>query len=168
MPPGASRLLAAAAVCLVSLGLVWSSSLDFGPQLGLTLPYTYLGADGYYYTTPSATYLYYGADGVALVPGFRSDVRAILVPAVLVLGWAATHRTDLTRRLARGTVVAMGALFLVACSRGASGAAISMVVAIALALPVVWPEVAGSLSGRSARRRTGPAHRIGPSTGSAF
>ena len=77
---GAWRLYVAAAVCLVSLGLSWRSALDFGLQMGLTLPSSYLGADGYYYTSISTSYWYYGADGVEVLPGFRSDVRTVLVP----------------------------------------------------------------------------------------
>lgn len=150
-PNGAWRLSAAAAICVVSLGLAWGSALDFGLQMGLTLPTSYVGVDGYLQTSVSTPYWYYGADGIEVLPGSRSDVRAVLVPAALILGWAAVHRTDLTRRLTRGAGFALVGLFLVACSRGMTAAAVSMVAASWLVAPVVWPSWSRRLAYRPGR-----------------
>ncbi len=166
------RLYAAAALCFLSLGVAWRTSLDFGPQMGWTLPYSYLGADGYYYTAPSYGYVYYGAEGVEVVNGFRSDERVVLVPAAVALTVAARRRTRSTRRAARAAVIGLVALAAIACSRGRVPAAVIMLGALWLAVPVVYPERlarllrGGQVRGDPAPERSAPAGP--PATGSAF
>lgn len=176
-PPNAWRLYAAAALCFLSLGMAWRTSLDFGPQMGWTLPSSYMGADGYYYTAPSYGFVYYGAEGVEVVQGFRSDERAVLVPAAVVLAVAATVRTRSTRRAAKAALIGVAALAAIACSRGRVPAAVTMIGALWLAVPVVVPDWIArlgrhrSLTVRPTRQQTvesGPPAAGPPATGSAF
>lgn len=174
-PANAWRLLAASALCLLSLGMAWRTSLDFGLQMGWTLPYSYQGADGYYYTQISRGFLYYGADGVEVLHGYRSDARVVLVPVAAALAVASIRRTRGTRRAARAAVVGMVALVAVAFSRGRVPAAVTMVGALWLAAPVVCPDWIGRLGrrrfrpvGSTATGRAGRGPASPPVTGSAF
>lgn len=141
-----SRLAVAAALCVVSLGLGWSSSMfSTGYQTaGMNVVTTY--------TTPFSDdvslglqYMpgwWIGGDPFRTRKGHDTDVRVVLVPAAVVLGLAA-RRPSPSARLARASriaVVAIGVLALVAVSRGMYAAAMSMIVAFGAAAPVVWPE----------------------------
>ena len=175
-PNNAWRLYGAAALCFLSLGMAWRTSLDFGPQMGWSLPYSYMGSDGYYYTAPSYGFVYYGAEGVEVVQGFRSDERAVLVPAAAALAVAASRRTRSTRRGAKAAVIGIAALAAIACSRGRVPAAVTMIGALWLAVPVVAPEWVAKLGRRRSPTARPHARPVGtaappaapPATGSAF
>ncbi|QGG96426.1 hypothetical protein [Actinomarinicola tropica] len=138
-----SRLRAAAALCVVSLGLGWSTSLaSLGYQTpGMNLSTTYVSPISGDLDIGS-TYVpgwWVAGDPLRTAKGHESDVRVVLVPAALVLAAAAQRRVR-SAQLARATRVAVAAiaiLVLVALSRGMLAAAASMVVALALAAPEV-------------------------------
>ena len=173
-PTGAWRLLAASGVCLLSLGLVWQTALDYGLTLNYTLPYTGIDADGWYYTVPGSTYLTYGFDGVDVVHGHRSDARVVLVPAAVILAWAAGRRTPLSRTLTRASVVGMVVLLVWAFSRGRVQASVAMLAALWLAAPVAYPSWAERLTRRRASGGSptaiaaDPPASAPPASGSAF
>lgn len=155
------RLTAAAALCVVSLGLAWgatSASTGYVTP-GMILPTTYVSPlDGT--LTVSSIYLageYVDGDPLRAARGAESDVRAVLVPAAAVLGVAAHRRTSATRRMVQVAVVALAVVAVVGAARGMVQGALPVAVAVVLVAPVLrpWP----------ARPRWGPGASIGSSLG---
>lgn len=157
----AGRLLAAAALCVVALGLGWSTSMA---STGYQTPGTNIStlqiepfSDD---LSLGLTYMpgwWVEGDPFRTRKGHAADVRVVLVPAAVVLAVAARHGVG-SPAVARGLRIAVGALAvlaLVALSRGMYAAMASMVAALALAGPVVFPR-AGA---RWVPRRFQPAER---------
>jgi hypothetical protein len=134
--PTPARLWAAAALCVLPLGLTWST------RTSSTLGYTIYGNCGYdsdiYACTPD-TYVP-GTFSAEHVTGAASPARVFLVFAALALAWVATRpRTEQTRRVAR--LAAGAALFALVLALGARAvpAVVCLTAALALAAPPVWP-----------------------------
>jgi hypothetical protein len=150
--PTALRLWAAAALCVVPLGLSWSFSSGF-----LSSGYYLYGDCGYSadaYCTPDqyvpGSYL----PGHSTIVS-QSPLRVFLVLAAVALAFTATRvRTEATRRVARiGTgAIAVGAVQ--AAANGASVVLICLVAALLLAAPPAWnnPAARGVLDPASLRR----------------
>jgi hypothetical protein len=151
-PATPARLLAAAVLSAVPLGLVWSRTSGF-----LTLSYydpgtcTYAEAGDYCYE-PSYTPGTYVPGSV--LHGYSSSARVLLVgAAVALLVCAVTRRTASTLRLARAACVCLaGTAALALASRSVAPLA-AVLAALALVVPLVWP-------GRS-RRLLAPGHTSG-------
>ncbi len=140
------RLLAAAAVCVVSLGLGWSPSWasmgHMTPGMSLSTLQPSIGSDD---LTIGMTYVpgwWVPGDPMRTARGYETDARVVLVPAAVSLWLAAGRRPSPPSigRVARITVVALGVAGVVALGRGMVGAAVSAAVVVALAGPVLWPE----------------------------
>lgn len=157
-PSGSTRLLGAAVLCVVALGLAW----DFDPGTGGYLSPGILVPNGYVspvtgdYTVGPLQYLpgYYipGSSG-SEIHGFESDERVVLVPAALTLAWAARRRTHATRRATRIATAGLAPLALMAFSRSMLGAALVTAAAVVLAAPVAWPDLLRRRVGSTATRR---------------
>lgn len=136
-----ARLLAAAALCVVSLGLGWSSSLSLTGYMtpGMNLTTTYVSpvtgdaSIGFTYTPG----WWVGGDPFGARRGFESDVRVVLVPAALALAVAARHPDERSWRAARIALWALVAISVLALGRGMLAAAISTVAAVVVAAPAV-------------------------------
>jgi hypothetical protein len=134
--PTTWRLWAAAALCLVPLGLRWRETSGM-----LSSPYIYYGDCAYsdnYYCTPDQFVPGTYSPGFAL-HGFSSPARVFLVFALIVLALvAARTRTDATRRLARAATVAIGIAVVLALAGRSVPMLICTVLALVLTVPVVW------------------------------
>jgi hypothetical protein len=120
-------LLVAGCLAVVSLGLPWGVYVD--EILGETPFIITTGTGGVEVTTLFTLDL--GVDVPVVVSGYQHPVRAVLLVAVLVMGWAL--RAGSRRGAVAAVVVAALALPL-----GAPGAAGQLVYAAAVALAVVW------------------------------
>lgn len=130
-----ARLLAAAALCVVSLGIGWAGNMSSDGYL-TTGYYTYGAyADTSYYTPG----YFVEGDPLDATPGAGADVRVVLVPAAAAFAWAVRHRTVASRRAARIAVWALVAVVAIGLSRGMTGGALVAGSAAALA----WPAVHG-------------------------
>lgn len=136
-----ARLLAAAALCLASLGLGWSSSLSLTGYMtpGMNLSTTYISpvtgdiSTGFTYTPG----WWVRGDPFGAARGHESDVRVVLVPAALVLAAAVRRPDERTWRAARIAVWALVAITILALSRGMLAAALSTAAAVLLAAPAL-------------------------------
>ncbi|MEO9138669.1 MAG: hypothetical protein ABI345_06335 [Jatrophihabitans sp.] len=132
--PSATRLWAAAALCIVPFGLVWSQRASYvvGPYVGPSF------CNEYGYCTPGAY-----SPGVYL-PGSttlvsQSPARVFLVAAAALLVFVATRtRTAATRRLARLATGALAVAVLLAASQRATLTMVCVLSALALVVPLVW------------------------------
>jgi hypothetical protein len=150
--PTALRLWAAAALCVVPLGLSWSFSSGF-----LTPGYYLYGDCGYRsdaYCTPDqyvpGSYL----PGHSTIVS-QSPLRVFLILAAAALVFTATRvRTDATRRVARVGTGAMATGAVLAAGNGAPVVLICLVGALVLAAPPAWnkPAARGVLDPESMRR----------------
>ncbi|MDT4940850.1 MAG: hypothetical protein QOJ34_939 [Pseudonocardiales bacterium] len=130
------RLALAAALCVLPLGLVWSTSAGF-----LTSGYVIYGDCGYtadeYCTTDSYVPGYYLPGSRVL--GADASARVFLVFAALVLGYIAVRtRTAATRRLARAATVSAGIALALAVSQRATLTIACLAGALLLVVPLVW------------------------------
>jgi hypothetical protein len=132
-----ARLWAAAGLCLLPLGLVWSrtsSSFTIGYTIYGTCNYaepgTYCTDDMYVPGTFSPG---------SSIHGFSATARVFLVLAAAAFVWVATRRrTPGTRRWARiGVVSALIALVLAVAGRSITSVA-CLVAAVALVAPPAW------------------------------
>lgn len=135
------RLLLAAGLCVVSLGLAWgatSASTGYVTP-GMTLPTTYVSPlDGT--LTVNSIYVagqYVEGDPQRAARGAASDVRVVLVPAAAVFVVAATRQTLATRRATRVAVAALAVVAVVGVARGMAQGALPVAVAVALVAPAV-------------------------------
>ena len=134
--PTRVRLAAGAALCVLPLGLVWSTSPGF------FTPGTVIYGDCDYSVEEICTPDYYipGAyiSGSHFV-GAQSTARVFLVFAALVLAYAAVRtRTPATRRLVRAGTVAVGIALALAMSQRAVLTLACLAVALVLVAPLVW------------------------------
>lgn len=134
--PARARLWAAAVVALVPLGLLWSfTSGIYDP--GYT-SYGDCGYTDYTYCTPD-TYIpgYYLPGHTSTV--LQSPLRVFLVLAALALALAAAHRrTRATRSLVRAATCALGWAAVYAIGHGSFRVAALILLALLLAVPLVW------------------------------
>lgn len=155
-PAGAARLLGAAALCVVALGLAWdfSSGSSGFVTPGILVPNGYVSPITGEYSVGPLQYLpgsYIPGLSGSEIHGFESDERVVLFPAALALAWAARRRTDATRRATHVALVGLTAIAMVAFSRSMLGAAMVTAAAVALAAPVAWPNLV--------RHRTDTTHQ---------
>jgi hypothetical protein len=136
-----ARLLAAAALCALALGLGWtynagSAGYSMG---GYAYRYQYDSAAGGYVN--EMTYVpglyYYAGHGPAVLPGASSDARVVLVPTIAGLAWAADPRRRRARSVARAAGAGLVVLITLALSRGMAAAALATGGALALAWPAL-------------------------------
>jgi len=130
--PTELRLWAAAALCLLPLGLTWSTEAGTS-TFGLTRAGTcsYAGPAAFCTIGPYVP----GSH----VTGAGSPARVFLVFAAAVLVWAATRpRTPRTRRWARLAVVGVAVALLLALSQRAVTASLCLASALLLAAPPAW------------------------------
>lgn len=127
--PARTRLWAAAALCVLPLGFVWSG--------GVTSGYVRFGDCDYsdsYYCVPDE-----------YVPGtpyhslvFQAPIRVFLVGAALGFVLCATRvRTELTRRIGRLACLATAAAGVLAAAHGSSRLLLCAVAALVLVVPLV-------------------------------
>lgn len=129
-----TRLTAAAALCLLPLGLVWSGGVTSGYVLYGDCSYTdndYCVPDQYVPGTP-----YHSLAS-------QAPIRVFLVAAAIGFVLCATRvRTESTRRVARLACLATAAGAVLAAANGSSRSLLCLVAALALAVPPVagrWP-----------------------------
>lgn len=139
-----ARLALAAALTVLPLGLVWSSTSGF-----LTTGIYLTGNCGYVdyvYCTPDS-YIPGSYIPGGHVLGAQASARVFLVFAALVLGFAARRtRTEASKRLVRVATGALGIALALAVSQRAPLAIACLIGALVLVVPLVWP-----------RRQEGPA-----------
>jgi len=131
-----ARLAVGAALCVLPLGLVWSTSPGF-----LTSGFLIYGDCGYsveeYCTTDS--YLPGAYIPGSHIVGAQATVRVFLVFAALVLAYAAARtRTPATKRLVRAATGAIGVALALALSQRAVLTVACLAVALGLVVPLVW------------------------------
>ena len=139
--PTVARLWAAAVLCVVPLGLVWSR-LPGTVTPGLVGPGS-CDADGFCTPGIYTPGIYYGG---GTVPGASASARVLLVAAAVALVVVAVRlRTDATRRVARLTTVAVGVAAALAAADRATGSLLCLLAALALVAPLVWrlPRIRG-------------------------
>lgn len=130
------RLGLAAALCVLPLGLVWSTTA------GLLTPGIILSGNcgyvDYEYCTPDQ-YLpgsYIPGDHLL---GADVSARLFLVFAAVALGYAAVRtRTAATKRLVRAATVATGIALALATAQRAMLSVVCLVGALALVVPLAW------------------------------
>jgi hypothetical protein len=130
------RLAVGAALCVLPLGLVWSTSAGF-----LTAGYVIYGDCGYSVEEYCTTDAY--VPGVYLpgshVTGAQATARVFLVFAALVLAYAAARaRTPATKRLVRAATGAIGIALALALSQRAVLTLACLGLALVLTVPLVW------------------------------
>lgn len=138
-PSTEQRLWAAAALCLVPLGLLWSASAGF---LGVGTTLYGSCSDGY--CTPDLYIPGYYTPGTQTLVA-QSPVRVFLIFAAAALIWTATRtRTASTLRAARLATAAIGLTAVLAAANAVPLVLVCTGGALALLVPLVRP-----------RRRTG-------------
>ncbi len=139
-----TRLVLAAVVCAVSLGLGWQASrASTGYQTpGMVLPTTNvaIGSDDLWIGSQYYPGYWVEGDPMRARRGFEADVRVVLVPAALALAWVSQVRSEKSVRVARVAMIALAAIGLQALGRGMVAAALSVVVVLVLAAPAVGPD----------------------------
>jgi hypothetical protein len=134
-----ARLLGAAALCALSLGVAWSYNAgSAGYSMGgYEYQYHYSSyEEGYVNELTFVPGLYYmPGQGSTYFPGRSSDVRVVLIPAVVALAWAADARRRHARTAARWAVGGLAFCVGLALSRGMSSAALVTSAAIVAAWP---------------------------------
>jgi hypothetical protein len=130
------RLALAAALCVLPLGLVWSTSPGF-----LTAGYIIYGDCSYSvetYCTNDAYVPGYYVPGSRIL-GADASARVFLVFAAVVLGLAALRtRTEALKRVVRAATVAAGIAFVLAVSQRATLTIACLAGALGLVVPLVW------------------------------
>ena len=130
------RLALAAVLCVLPLGLVWSTTTGF-----LTAGYIIYGDCSYSVETYCTTDTYipgYYLPGSRIL-GADASARVFLVFAAFVLAYAALRtRTATTKRLVRAATVATGIALVLAVSQRATLTIACLAGALALAVPLVW------------------------------
>jgi hypothetical protein len=127
-----TRLWAAAALCLLPLGFVWSGGVTSGYVLFGDCDYTensYCVPDQYVPGTPYHSLV------------LQAPIRVFLVAAAVGFLLCATRRrTLLTRRVARVACASTAVAALLAAGNGSPRILVCLVAALALVAPVVTPE----------------------------
>lgn len=130
------RLAAGAALCVLPLGLIWSTSYGF-----ISYGYVLYGDCAYSVgevCTPD-TYVpgtYFPGSHVV---GAQAPARVFLVLAACVLVFAATRlRTPATKRLVRVATGAIGIALALAVAARAVSTTACLALALALVAPLVW------------------------------
>ena len=131
-----SRLAVSAALCVLPLGLVWSTSPGF-----LTSGFVIYGDCGYsaeeYCTTDS--YIPGAYIPGSHIVGAQATARVFLVFAALVLACAAARtRTPATKRLVRAATGAIGIALALALSQRAVLTLACLAIALGMVGPLVW------------------------------
>jgi hypothetical protein len=131
--PTVLRLQAAAALCVLPLGLVWPSSAR-SLTFGTTLP-GHCGG-GFDFCTPGAPGSYLPGQHIL---GVQAPARVFLMFAAAVLVLAATRtRTPFTKRLVRAATGTLGIAATLAVAYHAVPTLVCVVAAMALVTPLVW------------------------------
>ncbi|MGN6605829.1 MAG: hypothetical protein ACTHMS_02295 [Jatrophihabitans sp.] len=132
-----ARLALASLLAVLPLGLVWSRTSGY-----LTLPSydpgtcTYADAGDLCYEPTSTPGSYVPG---SVLHGYSTSARVLLVAAaVLLLVCAVRRRTAATLRLARAACVVLAAGAALALAGRASGSLVSLGIALALVVPLVW------------------------------
>lgn len=153
------RLLVAALVCAIALGLGWEASRSSTGYLnpGLVLPTTWVSPVSGDLIVGSQYYpgAWVAGDPMRTRRGFQSDARVVVVPASVALLAVSRQRTELRVRLARAALVALAVVGFQALTRGMVAPALAMALAVGLAAPALvegWSAVCG-LFGPEARLR---------------
>jgi hypothetical protein len=137
------RLAVGAALCVLPLGLVWSTSYGF-----LSYGYVIYGDCAYSVDevcTPD-TYVPGAYVPGSHVVGAQVTARIFLVFAAFAVAFAATQiRTAATKRLVRVATGAIGIALALALSQRAVSAVVCLAFALALTVPLVWntPRIPG-------------------------
>lgn len=141
--PTKARLAVSAALCVLPLGLVWSTSAGF-----LTTGFVIYGDCGYsveeYCTTD--TYVPGAYIPGSHIVGAQATARVFLVLAAFALAFAATRiRTPATKRLVRGATGAIGIALALALAQRAVSTVACLAFALVLTVPLVWntPRIPG-------------------------
>lgn len=132
------RLLVAAALCIVPMGLVWSTSVTPGfITPGMVGPSS-CDADGYCAPGIYTPGVYVA--GISILEHVsQAPVRLFLVVAAVVFVVAAVRvRTPATRRLVRIATVLLGIAAVLALGQRAVVPLGCVVLALALVVPLVW------------------------------
>jgi hypothetical protein len=134
--PTRARLAVGAALCLLPLGLVWSTSAGF-----LTAGYVIYG-DCAYSVDEVCTPDYYVPGSYipgSHITGAQATARVFLIFAALVLAYAASRtRTPTTKRLVRAATGAIGIALALALSQRAVLTLACLSFALVLVAPLVW------------------------------
>lgn len=151
---GSTRLLLAAALCVASLGVGWGATSESEGYVtsGYIVPNGYVSPiTGEY--SPGAGQYYAGSyvPGTpgAESPGFESDARVLLAPAMVGLVLAVRKRTGTRRstQVARWSTIALAAAAALAIGTAATTAAVvATVAAFVVAASVTWPLFASRLA----------------------
>lgn len=161
---GRARLVVAAGLCAVALGLGWAAtpgSEGYTTAGTITPGFCTSSYDGYLDCAPgiyTAGY-YVGGSPEGAARGFEADARVVLVPAVGVLLWASRRRTPTTVRAVAITAAALGVIAVRAAGEGQTAGATVGAVAALLLLSVLRPIRGEPEAG------TGPRHLAAPATG---
>jgi hypothetical protein len=134
--PTRVRLAVSAALCVLPLGLVWSTSPGF-----LTAGYVIYGDCAYSVeeVCTTDTYIPGGYLPGSHIVGAQATARVFLVLAALVLAYAAARtRTPTTKRLVRAATGAIGIALALALSQRAVLTLACLAIALALVVPLVW------------------------------
>jgi hypothetical protein len=154
------RLLGAAALCALALGLGWQFNAgSMGYSMGgYQYQYNYSSYEGGYVNELTYVPGLYNMPGVGPTysPGASSDVRVVLVPAIGALVWASDARRRHARRAARWAVGGLAVLVALALSRGLPAAAVVSAAAVVLA----WPATGLRLPAPRSRRAPIPTGTI--------
>lgn len=173
---GSVRLALAAALCVVSLGVGWGATPGSEGYVtpgyivpnGSVSPVTgeYSVGPGQYY---AGTFIP-GTPG-AESPGYESDARVLLVPALVGLVLAARRRTgdDRAIRLARRSTVALAVAAVLAVGTAATTAAVVATIgALVLAASVTWPPLTRWVGRRATERPVDSRPTPQPAAPTAF
>jgi hypothetical protein len=134
--PTPLRLWAAAGLCILPLGLVWSTTTGFLTP-GMTVYGTCGHADSGFCT--SDIYLRGSYRPGQHVLGSETSARVFLIFAAVVLVFAAIRaRTAFTRRLVRAATGGLGIVVALALAYRATLTLVCAALALALVAPLVW------------------------------
>lgn len=130
-----TRLLIAAALCVVGLGLPWGRSAAytgwFSTRLALVPSFDWYDYGGTLDTVIVSDY--HPGDPRAAAPGRASDERVVLVPAAVAFALAAVRPSSMARRSARVATVALAVIAVLGLARGIPGGPLVAIMGVALA-----------------------------------